>query len=237
MSSSPPLIRPPPSSTQRQNGSTIYWDTAQSRHRPIHKRPRLATHSSSPATFERPTRLVQVLTPANEGSETKVGSVPPVACGTCMRLFNSGAGARPGTYIFCPRCYTPTCQICARTCTTAPATSIPPTPLLSYSPSPPPFKSLPLPGDTIIDDDVAGTTEQSGHKAAAGRVRAREDNDKDSEEDDSAGDGGVANLKGGCGQKVCRRCCIEDGNSTTCTACLNLPYSRHDEDFMDTPRP
>jgi hypothetical protein len=28
---------------------------------------------------------------------------PPIKCGSCLRLLNSGASALPGTYIFCPR--------------------------------------------------------------------------------------------------------------------------------------
>lgn len=112
------------------------------------------------------------------------------------------------------RCNTSVCQICARTCTSAPSSSIPPTPLLSYSPSPPPSASLSLADDTTVEDiDVRNPTKRlEPSRTRVGRVRTREDDDDGTDGGSMNGEEENIRSKGGCGLKVCRKCCIEDGH-------------------------
>ena len=121
-------------------------------------------------------------------------------------------------------------MICSRTCTSIP-TSQPPTPLLSFSPSPPgtPLglpedRTLVIPTEFHLDETpraarVTNTTTRMHERTELARRRRHSDIVDDDErtvvgaEDDS-----LARLKGvddlgaspGCGRAMCKNCCVEN---------------------------
>ncbi|KAI5117697.1 hypothetical protein M0805_007766 [Coniferiporia weirii] len=102
-----------------------------------------------------------------------------LSCTSCRRSLaaSSIGGAsyttKRGQLVVCPRCQATSCAICSRTCTSVPP-SLPPTPLLSFSPSPSPSppgtplgplenRLLPLPSS----HDAPGVTDRDTPRARA----------------------------------------------------------------------
>ena len=155
----------------------------------------------------------------------------------------------PFPYLY--RCSSTTCAICSRTCTHS-VTSQPPTPQLTWSPTPsPPLAPSPRRSVLALNSPNTNTglrpVDQSPltptQVSLAGKRRKIVDPDgyesdlshlKHLKDVPSSGDGGIDRqdhdllqdlLSIGCGRLVCRRCCYEDIPKCVYRFILNtLPY-------------
>ncbi|KAF9482845.1 hypothetical protein BDN70DRAFT_874426 [Pholiota conissans] len=147
-------------------------------------------------------------------------------CATCHRALQSTTA---GSIIQCAICLSTTCAVCSRTCTHS-AASQPPTPHLTWSPTPSP-SPMPSPRRSVLSlnssnvnlplSDLPQTPTQS---SATGKRRKHTDEDdipsypdvKSTSHAEDQGEFGE-----GCGRFVCRNCCYEDthNNTTTCLDC------------------
>lgn len=122
------------------------------------------------------------------------------------------------------RCRATSCTICSRTCTTIPS-SQPPTPLLSFSPSPPgtPLgptedRSLSFPSEFHLDETPRPRARTYTRTDSARRRRRSDIEDDDERTVVGAEDDTLARLKGvedpgaspGCGRVMCKKCCVEN---------------------------
>ncbi|KAK2465016.1 hypothetical protein APHAL10511_003092 [Amanita phalloides] len=171
-----------------------------------HKRLRTSASPSAASSIE-PSPLRTGVTPSK--------SPGPLSCKSCHRLLT----VIQGQLLFCSRCSAPTCTICSRTCT-ARAPSQPPTPHLTWSPSPSPpqspYQPDPDPGAVADPPYVIPKTSQ-----VMGKRRKASDDDlveQISKSDCSDEDYGIGP---GCGRTVCRDCCIENiqSNTISCYDC------------------
>ncbi|EJD00515.1 uncharacterized protein FOMMEDRAFT_148257 [Fomitiporia mediterranea MF3/22] len=170
-----------------------------------------------------------------------------LSCVSCHRALGTHAGAGPKQtqYIVCPRCRATSCTICSRTCTSIPP-SHPPTPLLSFSPSPPgtpsgPAECRPLPQEFHLDETPKQRTRSDAqtHHTETARRRRHSDIVEDDErtvvgaEDDSTTHTKITDDSAplpGCGRILCKNCCIENiqTGATTCYDCYGLPSLAQD---------
>ncbi|KAG6895656.1 hypothetical protein C0992_000177 [Termitomyces sp. T32_za158] len=122
----------------------------------------------------------------------KPESVPAAisSCISCHRTLKA-------THLTCARCSAPTCAICSRTCTACPS-SMPPTPLLTRSPSP--NLSPPSPKRPALSIHPTNT-----HRGEKRRTNADEESQEGFLQTLAEFD-----LAPGCGRTVCRNCCTED---------------------------
>ncbi|KJA16245.1 hypothetical protein HYPSUDRAFT_219569 [Hypholoma sublateritium FD-334 SS-4] len=195
--------------------------TAGSSVKPPAKRRRLRRNQArvpgapSPITTSAPARPLASPT----GTSTSKGGIP--ICATCRRALQNTTA---GSIIQCGICFSTTCAICSRTCTNS-ATSQPPTPHLTFSPSPSP---VPSPRRSVLSlnssnvnlplMDPPSTLPQfstSGHR----RKHVDDDDLPDSQNALPGEDHGE--FGPGCGKFICRNCCYEDAhnNTTTCLEC------------------
>lgn len=116
------------------------------------------------------------------------------------------------------RCGQLTCNICSRTCTHLPP-SQPPTPMLSYSPTPPCTPLSPLPLRLAVTFQSAADAMSLLSPRVTSKQRKRRVSDGESDPDDnqhmmedlvdeSADDEMIIDGRG-CGRKVCRNCSFE----------------------------
>jgi len=206
--------------------------------KPPFKRRRLlgsATPSVSPATVP----------PKVHAIATGVKGISPI-CTSCHRASNLA----PGTagIIQCAVCASTTCTVCSRTCTHG-VTSQPPTPSLTWSPTPsPPLAPSPRRSVLALNSPNTNTSFRPADQlqltpsqlSVPGKRRKTVDEDGDEPDlshlghlkDILLGEGGIGEqeqeqdrpqdeLGLGCGRLVCRRCCYEDipANTTTCVEC------------------
>ncbi|KAL5500963.1 hypothetical protein ACEPAH_9350 [Sanghuangporus vaninii] len=164
-----------------------------------------------------------------------------LSCVSCHRALgtNTSIGTKQSHFVVCPRCRATSCTICSRTCTTIPA-SQPPTPLLSFSPSPPgtPLgptedRSLPLPSEFHLDETPRPQARAYTRTESARRRRHSDIEDDDERTVVGTEDDTFARMKGvedsgaspGCSRVMCKNCCIENvpTGATTCYDCYGLP--------------
>lgn len=123
------------------------------------------------------------------------------------------------TFISQIRCEKLTCNVCSRTCTHLPP-SQPPTPMLSYSPTPPctPLPPLPLRLAVTFQSAASAVAVKSPRVTSQQRKRREFDggsNPNDDQHmmedffDEPANDEMIIDGRG-CGRKVCRNCSFED---------------------------
>ncbi|KAH9931756.1 hypothetical protein B0H21DRAFT_96362 [Amylocystis lapponica] len=177
--------------------------------RPVSKKRRLL--AASPSVVD---SLLHVpITPSNVPTPTPVTKAS--TCTSCHRAFT----ARPNHLIVCARCRAPTCTICARTCTACPP-SAPPTPALSFSPTPP-ATPLPSPRRSALALHTNTLAFTPGR-----RRKAREDEEEHVEGEEGCVKDAGAEILPGCGRTICRNCCFESlpSNATTCYDCCGRPY-------------
>ncbi|KAF8233792.1 hypothetical protein L208DRAFT_1435457 [Tricholoma matsutake] len=168
----------------------------------LQKRRKLGSASSSP---------VPTIPSPKQHSSTR-----PI-CISCHRAVNSAL-------IICPRCSSPTCAICSRTCTLI-VPSVPPTPHLTRSPTPMPMSPSQSPCRPALalqstNTNLCDLQSNITHGASSKRRKAVDQDDSN----DGQYDHSEFDLFPGCGRTTCRNCCFEDvqSNSTTCYDC----YSR-----------
>lgn len=113
------------------------------------------------------------------------------------------------------------CSICSRICTTCPP-SMPPTPLLSYTPTPPATPTLPcspLPSDA--DDTPKARAHAHAFSVASDHTRRRKKREDDEEQTLIGGDDDYGKSPGeqsaGCGRTFCKNCCIESTQKSVFT--------------------
>jgi len=154
----------------------------------------------------------------------RCGVVNPCSC--C----NRPVPPKSGCSILCARCDKLTCNVCSRTCTHLPP-SQPPTPMLSYSPTPPctPLPPLPL-RLAVTFQSAASAVAIKLPRVISQRRKRREfdggnnpnDNQHMTEDfaDESTDDEMIIDGRG-CGRKVCRNCSFENPRieTTTCYDC------------------
>ncbi|TFK38528.1 hypothetical protein BDQ12DRAFT_735618 [Crucibulum laeve] len=213
--------------------STSVVTTMTSSKAPPHKRRRIV-RSSSPSSTTNSSGMNDSLTtnvftsPHNAPAKPSSSRIP--TCVSCHR-------ALTGTQIqvICARCQHSTCTICSRTCTSI-APSQPPTPHLTWSPtpSPSPPSSMSRPAlalnaaNTNLGNWMGGSNTLP--TAIAGKRKKLLDPDADLGENGTAnsGDGGEFfatttsdGVEPGCGRIVCRNCCVENpqSNSIACFDC------------------
>ncbi|KAI4522333.1 hypothetical protein K523DRAFT_371662 [Schizophyllum commune Tattone D] len=134
-------------------------------------------------------------------------------CGSCRRA-NLGQAALPS----CSRCTQPTCSVCSRTCTIRVA-SVPPTPPLSYTPTPTPsprHSGLILAPSTNLPLDKPSNPFATQGKRK--KLLEPENEDKEFLQAGKALDG----FAPGCGRLVCRNCCMELEEGVACRGCDEL---------------
>ena len=116
------------------------------------------------------------------------------------------------------RCGQLTCNICSRTCTQLPP-SQPPTPMLSYSPTPPCTPLSPLPLRLAVTFQSVASSVAVGSPRVTSKQRKRREFDGGSNPNDNqhmmedffdepTSDGMIIDGRG-CGRKVCRNCSFE----------------------------
>jgi len=210
------------------------------------KRRRLSTASiSTSATTDSSRTVVPFASPTTEhwhaqdaleassalrGPEHKADS--PTSCISCHRSLATPEG-KQSQVVVCPRCCTSSCSICSRRCTALPP-SMPPTPSLSYTPTPPGSPALspePLNGCEFEDTPRARTRayvySQPVHEEPPMSRRRRSRDEDDEEGTVVGGDDGDFSVKSaiesnpGCGRLMCKNCCIENSQTgiTTCYDC------------------
>ncbi|KZP12208.1 hypothetical protein FIBSPDRAFT_836521 [Athelia psychrophila] len=137
-----------------------------------------------------------------------------LVCSSCQRALS----ARPEAVVICARCLSATCPICTRTCT-APPQSYPPTPDLTYSPTPAPsptsnYKRTAL-GSTPIN--IVPIFSTLGYFPGATKKRKEDDKSRDRDEDFGEDDA----ARKGCNRLICKGCCEESWQSglSTCLDC------------------
>ncbi|OCH91536.1 hypothetical protein OBBRIDRAFT_825253 [Obba rivulosa] len=195
--------------------------------KPLHKRRKLATDSHCPSDAH--TRLP--LSPL--AADTRPPSTRGTICSSCHRTFH----ARAGHLAHCARCKAPICSICSRTCTGS-VPSIPPTPALTFSPTPP---ATPLPSPRRVALALhTNISHATGATPRGRRRKARDDDDEEQQEradasadtDASAGRRRKDGILPGCERVICKNCCFENPQSdlTTCYDCYGLPYRVPDQD-------
>ncbi|EIM80612.1 uncharacterized protein STEHIDRAFT_150343 [Stereum hirsutum FP-91666 SS1] len=187
---------------------------------PAHKRRRLAS-DANPAQHIDP----DASNATSEGQIPNFRLLKAVACSSCHRALT---GPKSAHAVICARCNAPTCPICSRTCSAAPP-SQPPTPLLTYSPTPP---ATPAPSPrrmalSLSNNNVGSVTP---------RRRKVRDEDGPSVVQDAFGygnkvqneqyDGEMDGWTPGCGRVVCKNCCLESpiSETNTCYDCYGKPY-------------
>ena len=126
------------------------------------------------------------------------------------------------------RCGQLTCNICSRTCTHLPPTQ-PPTPMLSYSPTPPctPLPPLPLRLAVTFQSAASAVALRSPRVTSKQRKRREFDggsnpNDNQHMMEDFLGDPTDDEMiidGRGCGRKVCRNCSFENPQRFTPLIC------------------
>ncbi|KAF8346424.1 hypothetical protein F5887DRAFT_883571 [Amanita rubescens] len=130
----------------------------------------------------------------------------PLGCSSCHRLLSQTKLTNSIS-----RCSAPTCAVCSRTCT-ARVPSQPPTPHLTWSPSPSPPQSPRYP-------NTSSSTGKTGHVTGKRRKASQDDFiDQISNSDGSEDDYGIGP---GCGRTVCRDCSVENiqSNTISCYDC------------------
>jgi len=204
--------------------------------KPPFKRRRLlgsTTPSVSPTTA--PPKVLSIT--------TGVKGISPI-CTSCHRAFNLAPGV--AGIIQCAVCLSTTCTVCSRTCTHGVA-SHPPTPSLTWSPTPsPPLMPSPRRSVLALNSPNTNTSLRPADQLQLTPAplsvpgKRRKTVDEDGDEPDLChlrdlkgvltGEGGIDEqeqdrpqdeLGLGCGRLVCRRCCYEDipANTTTCVEC------------------
>ncbi|KZT30152.1 hypothetical protein NEOLEDRAFT_313387 [Neolentinus lepideus HHB14362 ss-1] len=139
----------------------------------------------------------------------------PLACEACHRSLN----VRGCPVIICARCNATTCTICSRICNACPAASLPPTPALTFSPSPPatPDRSPRRIGLSLSSMNM--NVNGSPNATSTGKRRKYRDSEDEEQEHDEEGEKYDKWSMSGCGRTVCRYCCLEDALSNTTTCC------------------
>lgn len=214
---------------------------------PAHKRRRLAS-DANPAQHIDP----DASNATSEGQIPNFRLLKAVACSSCHRALT---GPKSAHAVICARCVSltrssssfsfadecffdicahrpawprrcnaPTCPICSRTCSAAPP-SQPPTPLLTYSPTPP---ATPAPSPrrmalSLSNNNVGSVTP---------RRRKVRDEDGPGVVQDAFGygnkvqneqyDGEMDGWTPGCGRIVCKNCCLE--SPLRCVHCADPRY-------------
>ena len=209
--------------------------------KPPHKRRRLTGSATPPPTTMQPPGKVLTAS-SNTNVTAKPANGIPV-CTSCHRALNALQGnllhcARWVPYLSQPRkenlnafysCSSTTCAICSRVCTAC-APSLPPTPHLSWSPSPSPSphasprrSALSLHSvNTNLITTPSGSSwpHVTSNNTVAGKRRKLADNDNDSDGVDrpyeratghhSSSDLDLFGCGPGCGRTLCRNCCFEN---------------------------
>ncbi|KAL5514135.1 hypothetical protein ACEPAG_2896 [Sanghuangporus baumii] len=207
------------------------------------KRRKLSVASS--ATSGTDSTGISCSSPSVPASDAFLFPVPEInndpSCVSCHRALgtNTSISTKQNHFIICPRCRATSCTICSRTCTAIPA-SQPPTPLLSFSPSPPgtPLgptedRTLPLPSEFHIDETPRPRARTYTRPESARRRRHSDIEDDDERTVVGTEDDTLTRMKGvedsgaspGCGRVMCKNCCIENvqTGATTCYDCYGLP--------------
>ncbi|KAJ7112903.1 hypothetical protein C8R44DRAFT_984786 [Mycena epipterygia] len=147
--------------------------------------------------------IITVTHPSPQKQPAKPAAAGPGICTSCHR-------AAPGLLLLCARCASPTCAICSRTCTAC-MPSQPPTPHLTWSPTPSPAHS---PRRLALALNAANTNHAnaSAGAGASKRKKLKDDGEEERAEEDA---------DAGCGRTVCRECCFEtpQESTTTCYDC------------------
>ncbi|KAF8803335.1 hypothetical protein BYT27DRAFT_7145355 [Phlegmacium glaucopus] len=151
----------------------------------------------------------------------KLTTIAIPICSTCHRALNV---THNDNIQYCARCLSITCAVCSRTCT-ASAASQPPTPHLTWSPTPSPSPAGGSPRRSVLSLNSPNTNIilhpplMPTSNPTAGKRRKLVD------QDDLAcsRDGGQdrEEFGPGCGRLLCRSCCFENiqNNTTTCLDC------------------
>ncbi|KAF8736941.1 hypothetical protein AX14_013677 [Amanita brunnescens Koide BX004] len=123
-----------------------------------------------------------------------------------------------GQLLLCSRCSAPTCAVCSRTCT-ARVPSQPPTPHLTWSPTPSPPQSPRPPITSDLEAEVHHNTGQNGRVTGKRRKASQDDFiDQITNSDGSVDEYGI---RPGCDRTVCRDCSVENiqSNTISCYDC------------------
>ncbi|KAH8113079.1 hypothetical protein DFH11DRAFT_1602940 [Phellopilus nigrolimitatus] len=200
------------------------------------KRRRLSTTSSTTSDTDSTCAPPYLSPPADDALGQTTHDLSDPSCTSCHRYLavSSGETGKQSQRIICPRCQATSCSICSRTCTAIPL-SMPSTPLLSFSPSPPgtplgASDNRPLPHD--LDDTPKTRThaQATARHTESSRRRKKRDEDDDDEGtvvggDDDSSTKGSDRVQPGCGRTFCKNCCIENPQTgtTTCYDCYGLP--------------
>ncbi|TDL23364.1 hypothetical protein BD410DRAFT_787173, partial [Rickenella mellea] len=191
--------------------------------KPPQKRRRLSTTSSTTSTATTSTLLSPLTNFSDVSLWNTTRSTTPqghLSCTSCRRAITANSEAKPGNLVVCPRCHATSCIICSRVCSAAPP-SLPPTPLLSYSPTPP-ATPLVLASPTRHVSQLLGDvpTPRATRTTRAGtRRKEREGEDNFECDENESGFLDVESGEGlsekgkyvsGCGRTLCRDCCIEN---------------------------
>ncbi|ETW76488.1 hypothetical protein HETIRDRAFT_455044 [Heterobasidion irregulare TC 32-1] len=167
---------------------------------PPTKRRRLAPNASHTERTDVP---LHSSTESSDNSGQLLRVLKVLTCTSCHRCLN----VKSGHVLLCARCNAPTCTICSRTCAAAPP-SYPPTPRLSFSPTPP---ATPAPSPRRAALSLSNTNSQ----ATPRRRKFRDGEDGSVKDENAYSDaGGEDSLESagwtpGCGRIVCRGCCLE----------------------------
>lgn len=193
-----------------------------SRHKKPLKRRRLNDHGSvSPENCFSPSQPLPLT--------LRCGVVNPCSC--C----NRPVPPKPSSSFLCARCAQLTCNICSRMCTHLPPTQ-PPTPILSYSPTPPctPLPPLPLRLSVTFQSAASSAALKSPRVTSKHRKRREFDGGSNPNDNQHMMEDFVDELTDdemiidgrGCGRKVCRNCSFENpqSESTTCYDCYGRSF-------------
>lgn len=114
-----------------------------------------------------------------------------------------------------PRCFSTTCAICSRTCTDS-AASQPPTPHLTFSPSPSP---VPSPRRSVLSLNSSNVNlplmdppSTSAQFSTSGHRRKHVDDDDLPDRQNASLEEDQGEFGPGCGKFICRNCCYEDAH-------------------------
>ncbi|CAA7269391.1 unnamed protein product [Cyclocybe aegerita] len=181
-----------------------------------------ASTAASPAALGTSSKVLISTTNVN-----KPAANAPPTCISCHRGLNN-----QGAIIHCPICLSTTCAVCSRTCTDA-AMSQPPTPHLTWSPTPSPTPSLSArrsiislnsPNSHLHPHAILESPLTPTQNSVAGRRRKVQDDDVVPSFETIPPEFDEMSMPGpGCGRVVCRKCCYEDvsNNTTTCVDCAS----------------
>ncbi|KAF9492768.1 hypothetical protein BDN71DRAFT_1591482 [Pleurotus eryngii] len=211
-----------------------------------HKRRRLTSppphlsNTDGPLILSTPTRLSELTDalPAEESKGKPAATRSPknlmlttAHCTSCRRVLHA---TRTGI-VACARCNATSCTICSRRCTRN-VPSYPPTPRLSFTPTPTPSPTSPLrrlalhAADntnslvvnlTVKSDDSSKKRKNAtdDNASCAAKFFVRRPFQGSSLLTFADGSVTVDADGGGCGRVVCKGCCHEDGDAVTCFLC------------------